>query len=761
MVHLGACGSQPTSIITSSPSQMQRRNAGRGTGRMRTNPHDQGAESSTRTTRSGAPYPPSRPQTSAAPRRSTRRRGLSRLESTNSHFQGSRNVSISGGQFNSTLGNHTNVTINLNQTEPAYAMPNSGPLAAGASSSAHVDISDMHDHITRILPTPQRSNQIYEWHMLLKGRGFPLWIPEPSMNLPMPYQRLGINIGDVGIITSAGNFSFLFNICLPADHPINPRTLPEGFAPISPSIDPVDVRRFSELKPGGYLASASIERSKNSAASGELSFETQASEGAILAFPEGATSQDYENLPHFRTYVAEHLQNWYLFANGPRGRDAKNGDLRVVIGFDKTASWGMATLANISQERKSHLKFKSMERSGTNSLGCTYTWEYSGIAEVRAGPSPDEVDELRRDDPSGTGSNVKYTNQCLFVRTLNPKLDDDLWEKVNRDLGLSPVKDSNNSQSQEAMSQSSGPPTLSSISTRESLHGAYSQGPLSDTQPGITFSLTPDKTSFHPSDILNTMLLKMMPTAKTVITHDEVWCSALSESDSSLPDATELLRRILTSHDLRDEDGIAYLEPKIPRRPQRRAKRTLDSVDDHEGAEIDRTPVPLNGSPPAAKKRAIENVNAVDRTSTLTGTTNKPLKTMAPSKFKQRGAGAPVGRPDIDATFLEAIASKKAKAVEDEDDPEFPKIRIRKDETERRNPRPEEEWAVLADFGDESAPRGNFMVVVELEPYTSGRHKSLSSLSKPLDRKSDFKKFRKSAVGGSTAKVDVFFANSQ
>jgi hypothetical protein len=230
--------------------------------------------------------------------------------------------------------------------------------------------------------------------------------------------------------------------------------------------------------------------------SSELSFETYASEGAILAMPEGATSQDYENLPHFRTYVTQHLQNWYLFANGPRGRDVKNGDLRVVIGFDKTPSWGMATLANITQERKSHLKFKNMEHSGpgTRPLGCTYTWEYSGMAEVRTGPSPDEVDELRRDDPSGTGSTVKYTNQCLFVRTLNPKLNDDLWEKVNRDLGSSPVKESNTSQSQEPMTQDSDRGTSSSASTRGNLRGGHSQGSLFDTQPMVTFSLTPDKT---------------------------------------------------------------------------------------------------------------------------------------------------------------------------------------------------------------------------------------------------------------------------
>jgi hypothetical protein len=79
----------------------------------------------------------------------------------------------------------------------------------------------------------------------------------------MSYRRKGINIGDVGIITPTGGFSFLFNICLPHDHPINPRTLPEGFAPIYPPIEPMDFRQYSEFKPESYLASTAIEKVHN------------------------------------------------------------------------------------------------------------------------------------------------------------------------------------------------------------------------------------------------------------------------------------------------------------------------------------------------------------------------------------------------------------------------------------------------------------------------------------------------------------------
>src|SRR6267378_3949648 len=59
-----------------------------------------------------------------------------------------------------------------------------------------------------------------------------------------------------------------------------------------------------------------------------LSFRTSASEGAILTMPDGAISQDLENIPRFREYAAANVRRWYKYINGLRGREAKNGDVR-------------------------------------------------------------------------------------------------------------------------------------------------------------------------------------------------------------------------------------------------------------------------------------------------------------------------------------------------------------------------------------------------------------------------------------------------
>ena len=173
----------------------------------------------------------------------------------------------------------------------------------------------------------------------------------------------------------------------------------------------------------------------------DIVFESSACEGAILTMPRGAKSEDLENLATFREYAAANVANWYRFVNGPRGREAKNGDVRLVVGFDKTSSWGIATFAKQSYQNQNscRLKFGPSEKDSAS----TYTWlENSGIADVRAGPNPEESDELRIDsDPP----DLQFENQCLFVRTMNVTLADDVWADIHSGSGSIPV-DPRNSQ---------------------------------------------------------------------------------------------------------------------------------------------------------------------------------------------------------------------------------------------------------------------------------------------------------------------------
>ena len=139
--------------------------------------------------------------------------------------------------------------------------------------------------------------------------------------------------------------------------------------------------------------------------------------------PRGASSEDLGDFARFEEYVAANAAHWYRFVNGPCGREAKNGDVRLVVGCDKTTSWGIATFS--FQVANQTLKFGPSEGDSASA----YSWsDDSGVADVRTGPDSDEIDELRIDsDPP----DVQFENQCLFVRTLDVTLADDIWADIH------------------------------------------------------------------------------------------------------------------------------------------------------------------------------------------------------------------------------------------------------------------------------------------------------------------------------------------
>lgn len=69
--------------------------------------------------------------------------------------------------------------------------------------------------------------------LLPKRYGYPLWFPEPRRGLSPQYRSVGVDIGDVGMITYDGRFDFLFNICRSADDPVNSLGVPAYFEPFS------------------------------------------------------------------------------------------------------------------------------------------------------------------------------------------------------------------------------------------------------------------------------------------------------------------------------------------------------------------------------------------------------------------------------------------------------------------------------------------------------------------------------------------------
>ena len=93
-----------------------------------------------------------------------------------------------------------------------------------------------------------RAARVYQEELATKGRGTPLWYPEPS-------ETGEINIGDVGFLYNGG-FHRLFNVTVGEDDPLNADGVPEGFEPL-PAKKRMKDRRTEDLPPC-LLSSSSV-----------------------------------------------------------------------------------------------------------------------------------------------------------------------------------------------------------------------------------------------------------------------------------------------------------------------------------------------------------------------------------------------------------------------------------------------------------------------------------------------------------------------
>ncbi|KAJ6588695.1 hypothetical protein B0H19DRAFT_923299, partial [Mycena capillaripes] len=218
----------------------------------------------------------------------------------------------------------------------------------------------------------------YSTQLLGQGRGFPLYRPEPRINLPVRYRREGVSIGDVGRVTTEGDFDFFFNIYLPKNDPIN-ANVPEGFVPLSP-YDPIDVGHC-DFDSGNFVAGPSIH---------EINGDFQSRSyirpnGAVLALPHGAHLKKLENLTRVRQYAVKNAESWYKYVNETRGRGLVNGSLYLITGCEKAESWGMASYHDVPLQNEFPISFgPTADADG----GYRYRWQGTHFRHKHADSPP-------------------------------------------------------------------------------------------------------------------------------------------------------------------------------------------------------------------------------------------------------------------------------------------------------------------------------------------------------------------------------------
>ena len=164
--------------------------------------------------------------------------------------------------------------------------------------------------------------------------------------------------------------------------------------------------------------------------------------------PDGGSAEDLLNHRLVKKYIARHAESWYRYIRGDRGREVKNGDIRLVIGFDKVSSWGIATFAKNVEERV-RLEFKTIDSDQPASR--THIWNCVDGGSGRVGPKEEEMEGLMVPVSESNSSPIK--NQTVFVRTLNFNLKGEAWD----DLTCHEIRSSDHSSNNSGSRPSQGP----------------------------------------------------------------------------------------------------------------------------------------------------------------------------------------------------------------------------------------------------------------------------------------------------------------
>lgn len=183
----------------------------------------------------------------------------------------------------------------------------------------------------------------------------------------------------------------------------------------------------------------------------------------------------------------------------------------------------------------------------------------------------------------------------------------------------------------------------------------------------------------------------------------------MDDESMTLPDESREVSRPAVLAEVPEEEEET--QSQAPALINNAVKRKADTLANDEKHKKDSRPTKRRALEDSGRTKQAEPPVQIQKEVVPTSKTQQ-----ATQHKKAGGTGAAPGKPDQDAKFLKALASKKkGKKSEDEFDREFNNLRISKPDIQQDNGLAQEDYEVLADFGDDGDLRGNFMVVMEMD----------------------------------------------
>ncbi|KAK1230341.1 SCF ubiquitin ligase complex subunit cdc4 [Marasmius sp. AFHP31] len=406
-----------------------------------------------------------------------------------------------------------------------------------------------------------QDSQVYCRTLYTRGNGLALWVPEPNGDLPPEYRTTGIRVGDVGLVTADGCFDFLFNVCVPNDDPINQYNgVPPGFEPLawdgSTNSTEYDLDIEAQVSmlglPIGGGGGIGVMFSKEAGA-------------VVMPGVNGADRTDASNKAIFLEYAFRNGESWYRFVNGELGREADNGELYLITGFDKTNSWENAVIYN---------------RSSTNSFSLAFTTGgLGGEGRLRLSKTTSNGASLSHRYPS----DESLYNQSLFIRGFRISVRQGVRSRWGSKVK---VVSTYRSPQSEALDNLPGGPPFGGLVNRSfsdtSMARYNSFSPQDDTSSSSDSGsedlsiesatsmeeddFIPDYKMYHPLVAINDYILGTREDATIAVTHDDDWISLLNIGQDDNLDDFMLRSRLLNQMiiDISDEGYATVIEKGEP-----------------------------------------------------------------------------------------------------------------------------------------------------------------------------------------------------
>ncbi|KIL57964.1 hypothetical protein M378DRAFT_355984 [Amanita muscaria Koide BX008] len=398
-------------------------------------------------------------------------------------------------------------------------------VASGDYSSHPVAIDNAESGRSSLLEVRSIADR-YTRTMLKCLAGYPLYDPRPYNDFTAEYLRKGVRIGDVGVVTKDGAFDFLFNVCPSKSGLINPPNLPSGST--LEKLEESDTNRKEKIQHKTRLFQTPVSRTKRLLRRPRY---TSSNDGeAILELPEGASQEGATSPFPFRRLASSNGEEWYKYTIRTRGKDISNGSLYLVTSGTKCRQWGIAVFDKPCTPRESLSFVQNKCLFGTPPT--KYSWKGSSIFTTKVAPST-QGDSL---------------NQCVFMHGYKITLRQDVFDNLVNDLLRKPPSP----EPERNLTQRRGP--------AQRIRGGAGPDPglrvpVQDTQRrGQTtdrfilhteFNLPP----VHPSDLINSALLKENSGAKVAVTHDNDWCELVKDIFENLEHSQSLdLAKIAQSY---------------------------------------------------------------------------------------------------------------------------------------------------------------------------------------------------------------------